>query len=276
MLRRDGQGDEARMALKEQVAARGTAFLHRAQHTLPAILSRDEGDLPLEENQSQGEQVTIGDWVEMMITGWSEQIHARGEGDRECDEEQLVQGTNDSLPFGIFHAAHVWPDGTWSTAEEMENIRRAQRLSMEENDEGVGNASSSSSSNPRSASRTPRRRQGNIEEDEENSQLLVWMLGTKGRCVGVEDIDPPSPYEGDGDDMVSFMDTGERRGRREHEGEGPSRVRRDTEWEDRGGDEEDPYAGVHPRWLTRNRTRTPETPRPKRKARPAPSQLPTV
>ena len=120
-----GEGNRAALQLRDRLRGCSDPNLHRAiQEHLPDILAA-EGQVD--------DRITFtrDEWVRYVleelsrVSGISTESRQCLLGPLQADEHGIcaepVVGRDDSepLPFGIFHARMVWPDGTWSTAEDL-------------------------------------------------------------------------------------------------------------------------------------------------------------
>ncbi|CAE7340641.1 unnamed protein product, partial [Symbiodinium microadriaticum] len=102
----EGEGNQAALQLRDRLRMCSDSGLHRAiNEHLPDILA-DEGQV------DDRITFTSDEWVRYVLEELS-----RVPG-ISTDTKQCLLGP-DPLPFGIFHARMVWPDGTWSTEEEL-------------------------------------------------------------------------------------------------------------------------------------------------------------
>ncbi|CAE7625517.1 Zdhhc3, partial [Symbiodinium sp. CCMP2456] len=168
-LRANGFGKEARQALRERLRPCGDSVQVSAGQTLPDILGRSDDDL---DPHYEGDLTDVESWVADVMTGWQERAARDPEPPRESPprlppRRHQAASSSEELPFGIFHAAHVWPDGSWSTAGDMTAMGF----------EGYDYAEPRASTDTRPRSRSPRR-DGNDGEAEADSQSLMglWMV----------------------------------------------------------------------------------------------------
>ena len=141
-LRSQGWGQEAHNGLKVALRTCSAAVSRFATVVLPTILDRAEED---HENQACA-ATDVEQWVVDCIDALT--LHAPQQGVDEPDlgpamsmpgarEPTVLVGsgrrvaanaagapmvTPEPLPFGILHAAHVWPNNTWSSLTDMETI----------------------------------------------------------------------------------------------------------------------------------------------------------
>ena len=137
-----GEGKRAALQLRDRLRECSDPSLHRAiQEHLPDILSSD-GQV------DDHTTFTSDEWVRFVleelsrVSGISTEAKQRLLGPLQADEHGIcaepVVGRHgpEPLPFGVFHARMVWPDGTWSTAEDLARAGYGMELEPEPEEEG--------------------------------------------------------------------------------------------------------------------------------------------
>ena len=135
-LVRQGDGRRAALTLRDRLRRNRHDGLHVAvQAHLPAILAAE----PQEGDAQSSEPVEVDTWVQFVLvelarvaglsradqealTGAGEELEAVSM--TECSES-ISPG---STPYGIFHAAYVWRDGSWSTRDDLRQAGRHDLL----------------------------------------------------------------------------------------------------------------------------------------------------
>ncbi|CAE7752987.1 Zdhhc3 [Symbiodinium sp. CCMP2456] len=148
-LRADGFGREARNRLRERCRACPANVQSAAWETLGTIL--DDMDEEMDAAYDR-DLVDVESWVELVIEGWAQRtpVQASSSVGNLLPRHIRGPGVSEELPFGIFHASHVWSNGSWSTAANM--------TAMGYDGYAPGNAQ-----RPRSSSRSPRREPGGTQ-----------------------------------------------------------------------------------------------------------------
>ena len=140
-----GESSRAALLLRDHLRNINDARLHEViQAHLPDIMET----VGVEASGVHGEpEVTAAEWVRSVLVEL-----ARLAGLSSPDRETLLTPTSGSsssslasmvakaggtmeYPYGIFHAAHVWPDGTWSTREDLCRAGRFDLLPQHSADE---------------------------------------------------------------------------------------------------------------------------------------------
>ena len=121
-----GDGRMARRELAQQMRCRASL---RAQRLLETALQQcldDESLLPLGAHRYP---VNVHDWVERAHTMLCQHV-TRPDANALSRSSPTVPSSEGSAegPFGMMHAAHVWRDGTWSTAEDLMRMGRFDLL----------------------------------------------------------------------------------------------------------------------------------------------------
>ena len=143
------QGDGRRAALTLRDRLRRCRHHAAIQAHLPDILAAE----PQEEEVRSGVRVEVEVWVQFVLEELA-RVGGLSGADREvltgADEGQAIGSTptcpspnTESMPHGIFHAAYIWSDGSWSTREDLRQTGRfdllpQSRETTEDDDTGGG------------------------------------------------------------------------------------------------------------------------------------------
>ena len=127
-----------------------------------------------------------------MLQGWNQQAGDDGElaGTGEGAPLTGASSSGSSLPFGIFHAVQVWPDGSYDTEEDL-----ASRNLPSDSAEGAAHQAPQEllceqEGRQRSRSRSPSRTGVEVEEAEESALMttsLELLIGGLGLVRSVDD-----------------------------------------------------------------------------------------
>ena len=118
-LRAMGQGREAFQRLREGLRPQRTGVQISACRTIPTILNRDEDVAHVGRAGEAPTLMTVEEWVESVLRGWVQRADSDGESpgvaSTDAGSSQAV------LPYGLFHAAQVWPGGAYNTVLDEEH-----------------------------------------------------------------------------------------------------------------------------------------------------------
>ena len=141
-LRKQGEDRKAALRLRDRLRRCSDGGLHSAVQThVPDILAAD-GDAETLEAHEAGTSATVeaGTWVRYVLEELA-RVANLAEADRQAllrEEEDddpvaavCAASSDGGLTYGIFHAAHVWADGRWSTREDLLRLGRSDLLPPE-------------------------------------------------------------------------------------------------------------------------------------------------